>query len=257
MEESNSWNLFSCFLPQHIMDKIFSYADITTLFNCVLVCRYWRDILINFDQPELKSVVDGMHPYQVNQVLLKLKKSKLSKSYVRQRECNREVGDCKCASDMKSYFIDIFRVFPNIHNLVKCMIKRMISKMIRCKELLVFTDMDDEAKYVLPYENTLKSSIGKIKEFKSIWHQAFFGEDSFDDDRIDKDFYIILFNNCERKQLESFHLFLEDSNDPDTVNEEYGISRCSSNCRIYIPLSENVIITRTLVNEIFNRSFCY
>ena len=39
-------------LPPEILMLIFSYLKPTELFNCVLVCTFWRDLLINFDKPK-------------------------------------------------------------------------------------------------------------------------------------------------------------------------------------------------------------
>ncbi len=211
------------------------------------MCTNWCDVLINFDRPDSKSFLDGLHPKEIEQIIKKLKNSNTGFYSHNMRFCE-SFDDCSCIYGHESYFIDVFNLYPNCFNLVKCILKRAISRMVRSKEMLYIRYVS-ENEYECPEENLSPDCRFKIKTYKSLWEDQSSAKTENDINgnnvTID-DFYSIHYSECERKQQEALTWGQLIDYDPVSVIEKIGIKSCTKNRHVYLPLSPKITLTKYL-----------
>ena len=240
-------------LPSEILMLIFSYLKPTELFNCVLVCTFWRDLLMNFDKPKKikksrgkksrgkKWFADGLKYNVVNNILMNLKKGRLNKS---KTICHKKEDfeadlfgeplgrECECQLYTKYFFIDVHNFFPNCENLVKCMVKRMIRNMLLVKGKVVA---------VYGYEGhgyeTVTQRFSSLCEMKAL--QTFCKEQNsyylFD---------LIQFCNCEYDETPNYYA--------DNIYQAHKIPPCTANCYVVFTRSDSPPLKRSIMKQIEN-----
>ena len=148
-------------LPPLVMNHVFSFLSLSDQFNCILVCTYWRDLLVNFDEPKQKWIGDGRSSSEVEIVLEKITDPKLSNR--KRIRCKKycfdwtllSETDCICHAIQIFYFIDVLRLFQKQANLVRCIILRMMRKMKYCKYINYEETPVDNTPHTFHYKNCI------------------------------------------------------------------------------------------------------